>query len=187
MYLVLLGPPGSGKGTQGNILAQRLGIPKIATGDLLRAAARDGTRLGKQAERYMTRGLLVPDSVILGLIEEVLASPDAATGVIMDGFPRTIAQAEAVDRLLRNRHAQVDGALLFDVPRDELVKRMIGRGRKEGRRDDTREAIEKRLIVYQQETEPLISYFRDRGVLREIEGAGTIECVAERVKEAIAA
>src|SRR5207249_1339116 len=143
---VLLGPPGSGKGTQGALLARRLNAPKVSTGDLLRSAVRDGTPLGKRAKSYMDQGLLVPDEIILGLIEEVLASEAARGGVVMDGFPRTIAQAVAVDRLLAARGAgsgaRIDKVLSFEVPGDELVRRMQGRAGQEGRSDDTPEAFE---------------------------------------------
>ena len=146
MNIILLGAPGAGKGTQGVILSERAGLPKIATGDLLRAAVRDGTPLGRQAQEYMDQGLLVPDEIILGLIEEVLASADAAAGVIMDGFPRTTHQAEAVDGFLGSRNDLVDRVVTFEVPDDELINRMLGRAEEQGRSDDTPEAIRKRLV-----------------------------------------
>ncbi len=187
MYLILLGAPGSGKGTQGAILAQRLGVPKVATGDLLREAVKQETALGKEAESYMTAGLLVPDEVILGLIEEVLQSPEAADGIVMDGFPRTVAQAEAVDRLLEARRARVDGVIVFDVAQDELVTRMLGRAREQGRGDDTPDAIRKRLEVFVEETAPLNAYYEERGIVHRISGVGTILDVARRVREAVGA
>jgi adenylate kinase len=185
MYVILLGPPGAGKGTQGAILAERTGLPKIATGDLLRAAVKDGNLLGLKAKRFMDKGLLVPDDVIIGLIAGVLESGEARNGVIMDGFPRTVAQAEAVDRLLGDRNATVDHVLNFEVPRDELVRRLRGRAGTEGRSDDTPEAIQRRLEVYRKETEPLIAFYRDRGVLTVIQGTGSIETIATRVQEAV--
>ena len=186
MNIVLLGAPGAGKGTQGDILAGKLGVPKIATGDLLRAAVNAGTPLGKQAQEYMNKGDLVPDDVILGIVKEKLASPDAAKGVIMDGFPRTIAQAEAVDELLATRGSRVDKVVTFDVPDGELVIRMLGRAEAEGRSDDTPDTIRKRLEVYQSETAPLISYYERQRVVTRIDATGTIQDVAGRVDSAIA-
>ena len=186
MNIVLLGAPGSGKGTQGDILAGKLGVPKIATGDLLRAAVSAGTPLGKQAQEYMNQGDLVPDDVILGIVKEKLASPDAANGVIMDGFPRTIAQAEAVDELLSARAARVDKVVTFDAPDGELVIRMLGRAEAEGRTDDTPDTIRKRLEVYRSETAPLISYYERQRVVTRIDATGTIQDVAARVDRAIA-
>ncbi|MEE8117493.1 MAG: adenylate kinase [Gemmatimonadales bacterium] len=185
MQIIVLGAPGSGKGTQGALLADRLGVPKIATGDLLRAAVRDGTPLGVEARSFMDRGLLVPDEIVLGLIEEVLRSPEAQDGVIMDGFPRTLAQAEAVEGLLADRGSRIDRVLLIDVPEDELVKRMLGRARAEGRSDDTPETIRKRFAVYGEQTAPLIRYYEERGLLTAIVGLGTVREVADRVNEAL--
>ncbi len=186
MNIVLLGAPGAGKGTQGDLLAGKLGVPKIATGDLLRAAVNAGTPLGKQAQEYMNKGDLVPDDVILGIVKEKLASPDAAKGVIMDGFPRTIAQAEAVDELLATRGSRVDKVVTFDVPDGELVIRMLGRAEAEGRTDDTPDTIRKRLEVYRSETAPLISYYERQRVVTRIDATGTIQDVAGRVDSAIA-
>jgi adenylate kinase len=183
--LILLGAPGSGKGTQGVLLAKRLGMHKIATGDLIRTAMKDGTPLGRKAKDFYDQGLLVPDEVVLGLIEEVLQSPAAKDGVIMDGFPRTQVQAEAVDRLLHARGRQVDRVLLIDVPEDELVKRMAGRAAQEARSDDTPEAFRRRLAVYREQTAPLVAYYRERGLLTLIPGVGTIEEIADRVRGAV--
>lgn len=185
MNIIVLGPPGSGKGTQGKLLSQRLSAPKIATGDLLRDAAKRGTDLGQQAKSYMDQGLLVPDEVIINLIDEVLCSPEASNGVIMDGFPRTVAQAEAVDRLLAERSSRVDCVLCIDVPEEEVVKRMLGRAAQEGRSDDTRETIQQRLAVFWEQTAPLVTYYRDRGVLIDIPGTGTVDAIAERIGAAL--
>jgi adenylate kinase len=185
MNIVLLGAPGAGKGTQGNLLARKLDMPKIATGDLLRAAVNAGTPLGKQAQGYMNQGDLVPDAVILGIVEEKLASPDASKGVIMDGFPRTIAQAEAVDELLSVRGSRVDRVVTFDAPDGELVIRMLGRAEEEGRTDDTPDTIRKRLEVYRTDTAPLIAYYERQGVVTRIDATGTIKNVARRVDSAI--
>lgn len=185
MYVILLGPPGAGKGTQGEILARRAGLPRASTGDLLRAAVKQGSALGRKAKGFMDQGLLVPDEVIIGLIAEVLERPAAVNGVIMDGFPRTVAQAEAVDRLLAAHDAAVDHVLSFEVPKAELVRRLLGRAPEEGRSDDTLEAIERRLEVYRKETKPLIAFYRVRGVLTTVPGTGSIDTIATRVQEAI--
>ena len=185
MNIILLGPPGCGKGTQGAVLSKRLDAPRVSTGDLLRAAVRDGTPLGKKAKSYMDQGLLVPDEVILGLIEEVLGSPAARNGTIMDGFPRTPAQAEAVGRLLSGKHMQVDKVLNFQVPDDELVRRMAGRAAQEGRTDDTPEAFQQRLAVYREQTAPLVDYYRKAGKLSNIAGTGTVDEISARVQKAV--
>lgn len=185
MNIILLGPPGSGKGTQGALLSERTSLPSVSTGDLLRSAVQRDTPLGREAKQYIDQGLLVPDAVILGLIEEVLTSPQAADGVIMDGFPRTVAQAEAVERVLAGRRATVDRVLSIDVPEDELVRRMIGRARVEGRDDDVPEAIRQRFAVYEEQTAPLIAYYKERGLLTTVSGMGGIEEIAQRVEEAV--
>jgi adenylate kinase len=185
MNLILLGPPGAGKGTQGAMLGDRMGLTKIATGDLLRAAVKTETDLGIQAKSYMDQGLLVPDDIVLGLIEEVLASPGAQRGIIMDGFPRTVGQAEAVGQSLIERGSKVDCVLSITVPRDELIKRMLGRAEEQGRSDDTQEAIERRLVVYEEETAPLIAHYEEKGILAEVDGVGTVEEIASRIDQAL--
>jgi adenylate kinase len=185
MNVILLGPPGSGKGTQGALLAERAGVPRVSTGDLLRAAVAAGTPLGTQAKGYMDRGLLVPDDVILGLIGEVLHAPASARGVLMDGFPRTVPQAEAVDRLLAERGERIDYVLRIDVPEEELVRRMMGRARALGRSDDTPETIHQRLRVYEEQTAPLVAYYRDRGVVVDVPGVGSIDGIARSIGEAL--
>lgn len=185
MNIILLGPPGSGKGTQGALLAEHLGIVKISTGDLLRDAMRAGTTLGKRAKAYYDKGELVPDDVILGLIEEILARPEARRGMIMDGFPRTVGQAEAVDRLLATRDAALDAVLNFVVPEDELIRRLSSRSEEQGRADDAPEAIRKRLKVYEDQTAPLEEYYRERNLLRNIPGTGEIDTIFERVRRAV--
>lgn len=182
MFILLLGAPGAGKGTQGRILAERLGLPKIATGDLLRAAVRDGTPLGKQAKEFMDAGKLVPDEVIAGLIREELARPEAQPGCILDGFPRTDAQATLVDKTLAERGERITHVLLFDVPEEELVRRMLERARVEGRSDDTPEAIRTRLDVYHRDTAPVIAHFAQRGVVHRVPGTGTVEAIAEEIR-----
>jgi adenylate kinase len=186
MYLLMLGAPGSGKGTQGKLLAQHLGIPQISTGDLIRAAMKDGTPLGKKAKGYYDQGMLVPDDIIFGLIEEILNSPAAKQGVLMDGFPRTIPQAEAVDRLLAAKRAGVDRVVLLEVDEKELVSRLLARASKEGRADDNPESIKKRLTVFHEQTAPLIKFYEGRpGVVRRIMGMGSVEDIQRRMQESV--
>ena len=185
MFILILGAPGSGKGTQGKILAERLGLPKITTGDILRAAMKDGTPLGKQAKEYYDKGQLVPDSVILDLIKAELAKPEAKDGAIFDGFPRTAAQAELVDKTLAERGQRLNHILLLDVDEDELVRRMSARASQEGRSDDTPEAIKTRLNVYRRDTAPLIAHFGQRGIVHRVPGGGTVEQITEEIKRII--
>ena len=181
MRLILLGPPGSGKGTQGHRLHAEYGIPEISTGDILRAAVRDGTPLGMQAKQYMDRGALVPDEVMIGIVRERLSQADAQAGFILDGFPRTVPQAEALDRMLSESGQPIDHVIGIEVPEDELVKRLSGRREIEGRQDDSDEAIQHRLEVYHKETSPLIDYYRQTGCLRSIPGVGTIDDIYQRI------
>ena len=185
MYLMILGAPGSGKGTQGKLLAEYLNVPEVSTGELLRAAVKQGTPLGKEAKKYMDQGNLVPDDVVLGLIKEILDSKQAAGGVMMDGFPRTVAQAQAVDKLLASKKAKVDRVVLLDVSEDELIKRLLARAAKEGRSDDNLESIKTRLKVYHGQTQPLISYYEKQGVVRRVPGMGSVEDIQQRAREAL--
>ncbi len=213
MILVLLGPPGAGKGTQGEKLAVQLGIPKVATGDVLRAAVRDGTPLGLEAKAAMDRGDLVPDSVILGIMKEALAAPSAAKGAILDGVVRTVPQAEGLTKVLKEIGKDLKGVLLFEVPDEELVKRLSGRtvcdvcqtpftGREPGekcavnghepqgtlvrRKDDEPEAVLNRLRVYQAQTAPVISWYRAQGAnVLPIDAVGSLDDVLARVHKAL--
>lgn len=185
MFILLLGAPGSGKGTQGRILADRLGLPKITTGDILRAAVKAGTPLGREAQRHMDRGRLVPDQVILGLIQEELAKPEARAGAVLDGFPRTAAQAALVDRVLAERGQRLTHVLLLDVPEEELVRRLLARAGAEGRSDDTPEAIKTRLQVYQRDTAPLVAYYAGRGIVHRVPGLGPVENIATEIKRIV--
>ncbi len=185
MHLMILGAPGSGKGTQGQLIAKHLGVAQISTGEMLRAAARQGTALGLEARKYMDKGLLVPDEVILSLIREILDSPAGRKGVLMDGFPRTVPQAEAVDRFLAERHERVDLVLVLEGPEEELVKRLRARASKEGRSDDNLESIQQRLEVYERQTAPLVAYYERQGVVRCVPGAGSVEEIHERVRKAV--
>ena len=185
VFILILGAPGSGKGTQGKILAERLGLPKITTGDLIRKAMQDGTPLGLEAKKTYDEGKLVPDSIVLGMIKEQLVRPEAKGGAILDGFPRTAAQAELVDKTLAERGQRLNHILLLDVTEDELVRRMSARARVEGRPDDTPEAIATRLQVYQRATAPLIAHYARRGIVHRVPGTGTVEQIAEEIKRII--
>jgi adenylate kinase len=213
LNLVLLGPPGSGKGTQGERLNADLRLPYYATGDILRAAVRDETELGRTAKEYMDRGDLVPDEVIVGVIAERIDSNEALDGFILDGFPRTTPQAEALDAKLTELGRAVTGVLLIDVSDDEVVRRLGGRRtceanghvfhvefeppKEEGvcdidgsplvvRDDDKPDVIRKRLATYHEKTEPLVSYYDSRSVLRRIEGEAVPDEVAEQVRRTLA-
>jgi adenylate kinase len=185
VFILLLGAPGSGKGTQGKILAERLGLPKITTGDILRAAVKAETPLGREAKKFMDDGKLVPDSVILGLIKEELAKPEARQGAVFDGFPRTAAQAELVDRTLGERGQRLNHIVLLDVPEEELVPRMLGRAAQERRSDDTPDAIRTRLQVYQRDTAPLIAHYAERGIVKRVPGVGAVDEIAMEISRVI--
>lgn len=185
MFVLILGAPGAGKGTQGKILAQRLGLVKITTGDILRAAVQAGTPLGRDAKAYMDAGKLVPDNVILDLIKGELDQPAAKDGAVFDGFPRTAAQAELVDQTLGKRGQRLSHVLLLDVTEEELVRRLHGRAALEGRADDTPETIRTRLQVYQQDTAPLVAHYVPRGVVHRVPGTGTVEQIADAIKRII--
>jgi adenylate kinase len=185
VFILLLGAPGSGKGTQGKILAERLGLPKITTGDILRAAVEARTPLGLEAKKFMDAGSLVPDAVILSLIKEELAKPEAQQGAVLDGFPRTAAQAELVDRTLAERSQRLNHILLLDVPEEELVRRLMTRATQERRSDDTAEAVKTRLQVYQRDTAPLIAHFAQRGIVHRVPGTGTVDEIATEIQRII--
>ena len=181
MNLILLGPPGAGKGTQGHRLSERYHIPEISTGDILRVAVRQGTSLGQEAKRYMDSGALVPDEVIIGIVRERLCQGDTKAGFILDGFPRTVAQAEALTRLSEEQARAIEHVISLEVPEKELLQRLAGRRQIEGRHDDTEEAVRHRLEVYDRETTPLIHYYCQRGLLRSIPGVGTVDEIFQRI------
>ncbi|WP_025324268.1 adenylate kinase [Deferrisoma camini] len=209
MRLILLGPPGAGKGTQAKRLIERYGIPQISTGDILRAAVRDGTDLGKKAKQYMDAGKLVPDEVVIGIIEERLQEADCANGFILDGFPRTVAQADALNRVLANLGQAIDHVVSIEVPDEELVERLTGRRTCRGcgamyhvkfsppkaqgvcdkcggelyqRDDDREETIRARLKVYHEQTAPLVEYYEKAGLLRRIPGQGSVDEIYARIE-----
>ena len=185
MRIVFLGPPGSGKGTQAAQLAKRLGVPAISTGEILREAVRQKTPLGRKAQAIMESGELVPDPLIVELIAERLGQPDARGGFILDGFPRTLAQARSFETILSGNGDALSAVLNFSVPEADLTERMLGRAAAEGRADDRPETIRERLRVYREKTEPLVGFYRDRDLLVEIDGVGSVEEVAGRVDEAV--
>ncbi len=175
MRLVLVGPPGAGKGTQAERLAARLGVPHISTGELFRDNLRNDTPLGLEARRYMDAGELVPDDVTVGMVRARLGAADCADGFILDGFPRTVAQAGSLARLLDELGTDLDAVIEFAVPEDLLVRRLLGRGRS----DDTEEVIRRRQQVYRDETAPLLDFYRDR--LLSVDADGTVEAITDRV------
>ena len=181
MRLVLLGAPGSGKGTQATRLKDALGVPHISTGDLLRAAVKAGTPLGIQAKAGLDRGELVSDDVVLGMLEERLSQGDTGKGFILDGYPRNVAQANALDALLTRLGQPVDVAVQLDVSTELLVQRLAGRAQAEGRTDDSPEAVRIRLGVYTDQTAPVIDFYRAAGKLICVYGVGSVDEVLQRV------
>ena len=211
MRLIFLGPPGAGKGTQARTLAEEQGIPQIATGDMLREAIARGTRLGLEAKSYYDRGVLVPDEVAVGLVAERLDAEDAQKGFILDGFPRTMAQAEALERLLKDRDLAVERAVFFEVSEKELLRRLTGRrvcrgcgatyhevsspperagrcdrcgGELYQREDDSEATVRRRLEVYTAQTAPLLEYYRSRGLLTTVVGEGSSEEIGRAIRRA---
>ena len=182
MRIVLLGAPGSGKGTQAAQLVKELGLTHISSGELLRAAAKAGTELGLKAKSIIDRGELVSDDIMLGLIKERLSQPDVAGGFILDGYPRNIIQAGALDELLDNLEQPIDEALQIDVDVEMAVKRIARRAAKEGRSDDTEEVARNRMKIYSEQTAPVVDYYAGKGVLTRVLGDGTAEEVFQRIK-----
>jgi adenylate kinase len=214
MRIVLLGGPGSGKGTQAKKLVDKLGIPQVSTGDIFRAALKEGTPMGLKAKTYMDKGELVPDEVVIGVVEERLVKPDLDRGFMLDGFPRTLPQAQALDRILATQSKPIDHAILVDVPAEDLVIRLSGRrtcknsdcgmmyhvkfnpSKKEGicdacgkelyqRADDTEATVRERLTVYEKQTAPLIDYYDKKGLLRRIVGVGPIDKIFADIEKVL--
>ncbi len=181
MRIVLLGAPGSGKGTQAEMLVKKLGLPHISTGDLLRSAAKAGTELGLKAKMVIDRGELVSDDIMLGLITERLTRDDAKNGFILDGYPRNINQARALDEFLASQGEDVVEVLHIDVDTELVVQRIANRAAQEGRSDDTEEVVRKRLQIYAVEDAPLVEYYAAKGVLSRVLGQGTAEEVFQRI------
>ncbi len=185
MRFLLLGPPGSGKGTQAKALMQTLGVPQISTGDMLRAAVAASTEVGKLAQSSMNRGDLVPDDVVIEVARQRLSQPDCEKGFILDGFPRTRAQAEALDEMLGEMGVSLEACVSLEVDEDELVGRLLKRAELEDRTDDDEETVRNRMQVYRNQTEPLAGYYREKSVLRRADGNGTVDEVQDRVREAL--
>ncbi len=212
MNLILLGPPGSGKGTQAQMMIERYHVPQISTGDILRGAVKEKTPLGIEAKRYMDQGKLVPDEVVVGIVRDRLKVSDCNSGFILDGFPRTLPQAEALDSTLKEMERGIDHVVNIEMDKDELIKRLTGRRtcrrcgvmyhiifdppKKDGicdkcggdlyqRDDDKEETIKARLQVYEKQTTPLIEYYRKRGALRSIDGMGEIKEIFQKIAKAI--
>jgi adenylate kinase len=185
MRIVFLGPPGSGKGTQAKLLSERLGIPAVSTGDILREAVRQKTPLGLKAQAIMERGDLVPDELIVSLMRERMGRPDARGGFILDGFPRTLEQASALETMLAGNGDALSAVLNFSVPEKLLVERMLGRAAAEGRADDRPETIAERLRVYREKTEPLVDFYRRRDLLVDVDGVGSVREISERIDDAL--
>ncbi len=185
MRLVLLGPPGSGKGTQAARLKDELQIPHISTGDLLRAEVAAGSELGLQAKEVMARGELVSDEILLGMIRSRLSREDVANGFILDGYPRNVAQANALDALLASINQPLQAVVQLDVANELLVERIAGRAKAEGREDDNPESVRKRLQVYSDSTAPVIGFYESRGALAKVDGVGTLDEVFARILAAL--
>jgi adenylate kinase len=185
MRIILLGAPGSGKGTQATLLRDRLGMVHISTGDLLRQARDAGTPLGLKAKAVMDRGELVSDDIVLGMLEERLSRPDVGDGIIFDGYPRNVAQAQALDALLAKLHLPLQGAVLLDVSEPVLLARLAERAVKEGRVDDTPETIAKRLRVYHEQTEPVVGFYQARGMVKKVPGEGSVEEIYAHAVQAL--
>lgn len=210
MNIILLGPPGGGKGTQAKRIVEKYGIPHIATGDILREAVAKGTELGKKAKEYMDRGELVPDEIVIGIVKERLKQPDCEKGFLLDGFPRTIKQAEALDEMLKELGKSIDAVIYIDVPEEEVVKRIAYRrtcrncgavynliysppkednkcdkcgGELYQRDDDKEEVVRQRFKVYMENTAPLIEYYEKRGILYKVDGTKSIDEVWKQIDE----
>ena len=208
MRMILVGPPGAGKGTQAGRLVDTYRIPHISSGDMLRAAVKEGTQLGQEADRYMKAGKLVPDEVVIGMILERIAKPDCAQGFMLDGFPRTRPQAEALDRAMRDAGVTLDAVVLIEVPDALLEERAVGRrsdpdtgaiyhlkynppppeiaGRLVHRKDDTVEAVTTRVQKYHSETAPIIPFYLEQGILKRVDGVGDPDAITQRISAVLA-
>ena len=185
MRLVLLGPPGAGKGTQAVRLAARLGVPAISTGDIFRANIAGGTELGELAQSYTRAGKLVPDEVTNDMVRDRLADDDVAPGFLLDGYPRNAAQVESLDEMLTSSGQPLDAVVLITADTEALIERLLGRAEIEGREDDTEDVIRHRQDVYAVETAPLIDLYRERGLLHEVDGMGAVDAVTDRLFAAL--
>ena len=185
MRLVLVGPPGAGKGTQAEFIAAHLAAPKISTGDIFRANVSQGTPLGIEAQRYMDAGEYVPDEVTNLMVRDRIDEEDAAPGFLLDGYPRTLAQVTELDGMIGHTGHRLDAVVVLTVDSDEVVQRLLQRAQTEGRADDTEDVIRRRQEIYQEETAPLIAVYRERGLVHEIDGMGEVDAVTKRIFEAL--
>ncbi|MBD8868508.1 adenylate kinase [Nocardioides donggukensis] len=185
MRLIIMGPPGAGKGTQAKFVAERFGVPAVSTGDIFRANVSEGTPLGIEAKRYMDAGEYVPDDVTNRMVRNRIDQPDAEPGFLLDGYPRTVAQVEELDGMIRFTGHQLDAVVVLTVDEDEVVQRLLARAQVEGRADDTEEVIRRRQEVYGEQTAPLIDVYRQRGILVEVDGMGEVDEVTERIFAAL--
>ncbi|GLU49313.1 adenylate kinase [Nocardiopsis ansamitocini] len=185
MRAVLVGPPGAGKGTQAQILASELSIPKVSTGDIFRANVSGGTELGKQASAFMDRGDLVPDEVTNAMVKDRLAEEDARDGFLLDGFPRNVAQARTLDTMLGELDSRLDVVLELVVDEEEVIRRLAERAAIDHRSDDNEETIRHRLVVYREQTAPLVSFYEEQGLLVKVDAIGSVEDVTERALAAL--
>ncbi|MGH3345800.1 MAG: adenylate kinase [Nocardioides sp.] len=185
MRLILMGPPGAGKGTQAQYVADHFGIPAISTGDIFRANVSRGTELGIEAKRFMDAGEYVPDDVTNRMVRNRIEEPDAEPGFLLDGYPRTLAQVEELDVMISSTGHSLDAAVVLTADQDELVRRLLQRAEVEGRADDTEDVIRRRQEVYAEQTEPLIEVYRERGILIEVDGLGDVDEVTRRIFDAL--
>ena len=185
MRLILMGPPGAGKGTQAKTVATHYGIPAISTGDIFRANVAGRTELGVEAQRYMDAGEYVPDKVTNAMVRDRIGLLDCQPGFLLDGYPRTLAQVEELDSMLSDNGVSLNAVVVLTANRDELVARLLQRAHVEGRADDTEEVIRRRQEVYEEQTAPLIAVYRDRGLLLEVDGMGEIDVVTHRIFDAL--
>ena len=185
MRLILMGPPGAGKGTQAKYVADHFGIPAISTGDIFRANVSQGTDLGIQAKRYMDAGEYVPDEITNLMVRNRIDEPDAEPGFLLDGYPRTLTQVEELDGMIEHTGHRLDAVVVLTVVSEEVVQRLLQRARTEGRADDTEDVIRRRQEIYVEETEPLIAVYRERGLVHEINGMGEVDEVTKRIFEAL--
>jgi adenylate kinase len=185
MRLIIMGPPGAGKGTQAKFVAEHFGIPAVSTGDIFRANVSQGTELGIEAARYMDAGDYVPDEVTNLMVRNRIDEEDAVPGFLLDGYPRTLAQVEELDGMIKHTGHALDAVVVLTVDADEIVQRLLQRAQVEGRADDTEDVIRRRQELYTEQTEPLIGVYRDRGILIEVDGMGEVEDVTRRIFDAL--
>jgi len=185
--LLIVGPQGSGKGTQGVRIAESLGIPVISTGDVFRANVKEGTDLGKQVQAIIEAGNLVPDELTSAIVRDRLTQDDAAAGFLLDGYPRNLGQVADLDAFLTGRGEQLTGVIELNVPREESIARLTLRAQEQGRTDDTEDVIAHRLSIYERETAPILDVYRERGIVDTIDGVGTLDEITERIAAALAA